>query len=91
MVVEASPFVLARDLPLAGQIREDLAQQIQSLGDSPGSRKGAIVFCAIVLHLADSVDARIGLLPGDLDVGIAFIVLEPDIVPGLVFLNQVAL
>ena len=91
VIVEASSCVLARDLPFAGQIGKQSAQHIQGLVDSPHSGEGAEVAGSVLLHAAGDDDAGIILLPGDLDVGVALVVLEANVVLGAVFLDEVTL
>ena len=89
--IEAGPLVLTGDGPAAGEVGKDAPQGVERLLYRPGGGKGAIVAGAIPLHAAHDEDPGKVFLPGDLDVRIALVVLEPDVVLGLVALDEVAL
>ncbi len=88
VVIEASAAVLTGDLPVTGQIGEDLSEQIQCLVDSPYAGIRAEIAPAIIPHLAGYSQFGEGVLPMDFDVGIAFIVFQADIILGPVPLDQ---
>ncbi len=91
VIVQARPQVGAGDLPVAGQEREDLPQDVQSLVDSPGGGIRPKVARAILHHLAGDRHLGEWLSPVDLDIRIALVVLEPDVVLRPVLLDQVHL
>jgi hypothetical protein len=65
-------------------------QGVERLLDRPGSGEGAKVAGAVPFHAAHDEHFGKVLLPRDLDVGVALVVLEPDVVSRLVSLDQVA-
>ncbi len=59
--------------------------------DGPGSGEGAEVPGAVLTHASGHEDLGEVILPGDLDVRVAFVILEPNVVVGPVTLDQVHL
>jgi hypothetical protein len=57
----------------------------------PGAGKGAEIAGAVAEHSPCDLDLGEGVLPVDLEVGVALVVLEAHIVPGAVLLDQGAL
>jgi hypothetical protein len=91
VVVQAGTLVVAGDLPIAGQVRERLAQQVERPVDGRGGGEGAEVAAAVLFHAArdEHFGKRVG--PGDLDVGVTFVVFEAHVVARAVLLDQVRL
>ena len=89
IVVEARPFILAGDLPVTGQVREDAAQHVQGLVDGPGGGIRPEVARAVVRHHARDSHFRERFPPMDFDIRVALVVLQADVVLGPVALDQV--
>ena len=79
VVVEAGPFVLAGDLALAIEVGKHSPQQVEGLVHRVRRGVRPVIACAVVAHPPRDGDTREIVLPGDLDVGIAFVVLEPHV------------
>ena len=91
VVVQTGSFVLAGDDPIAGQIRENASEGIQGLVDGPGRRVGAEVSRAVITHLARHRHLGVRFGPMDLDVRIALVILEADVVLRPMLLDQIHL
>ena len=87
VVLEARPVLQVA----AGAQREELAQELEALVHGRDVRVGAEVARAVLRHAVRQEDARVLLLHRDLDVGIALVVLEADVVMRAVLLDEVAL
>ena len=91
VVIQAGARILAGDLAVAGQVGEDAAQHIQGLVHRPDAGVGAEVARAVLDHLAGDGHLGEGVRPVHLDVGVALVVLEADVVARAVLLDQVHL
>ena len=89
VVIQAGALVVAGDLAVAREIRENLAEHVERLIHRARIGERAKVARAVLLHLARRQHLGEGVLPVDLDVGIALVVLEPDVELGLVLLDEV--
>ena len=87
VILEARPVLQVA----AGAQREELAQELEALVHGRDVRVGAEVARAVLRHAVRQEDARVLLLHRDLDVGIALVVLEADVVMRAVLLDEVAL
>ena len=79
------------DRPVAGEIGEDPAQRGRASGARADRRVGAEVAAAVAIHLPRDVTLGNGVGPMHLDVRVALVVLEPDVVVRPVALDQVHL
>ena len=91
VIVKTGAFVLPGDLAVTGQIGEDAAQHIQGLIDRPGGGVRTKITRAIFDHLPRDGDFGEWLVPVDLDVRIALVILEADVVFRAMLLDQVHL
>ena len=90
LIFEARPRAIAKDRVGAGAQRKNLADDVDSLAQSVGRSERAEVVTAVLYDLARDGDSRPRMI-GDLRAQVRFVVLEPDVVPGLVLLDQVVL
>ena len=91
VVVKTGTLVHAGDLAVTGQIGEDAAKHIQCLVDGPGRGIGTEVTRAVLHHLPRHSDFGEWVCPMDLDVWIALVILEADVVLWAMFLDEVHL
>ena len=84
------PLALA-DVDRAGPEREEAPDEVHRLVDRRGRGVRPEVAAAVVDQLAGPLDPREIVGQGDLDVGVALVVLEPDVEPRPVALDQVRL
>jgi hypothetical protein len=91
VVVQARAGIFTGDVAVAGQVGEDLAQQVEGLVDGPHAGVGAEVARAVRLHLAGDGHLGEGVAPMDLDIGVALVILKAHVVARLVALDQVHL
>ena len=71
--------------------REEAPDQLERLPHGVGAGVRAKVFRSVFLDTAGHQEPRECLLHGQLQVRIMLVVLDPDVVPGLMLLDQVAL
>ncbi len=88
IVVEAGARILAVDLAVAGQIGKNAAHQIERLVHGPNGRVGAKVARAVAQHPPRDRHLRVIIRPMHLDIRVALIIFEADIVVRLVLLDQ---
>ncbi len=79
------------DVDGAGPEREQAADEVHRLVDAAGGRVRSEVAGAVARQLARPLDAREVVRERDLDVGVALVVLEPDVEARPVALDQVGL
>ncbi len=79
------------DVDRAGPEREEAADQVHRLVDARRGRVWAEVAAPVVDQLARALDAREVVRVGHLDIGIALVVLEPDVEPRPIPLDEVRL
>jgi len=89
VIVQAGARVRPGDLPVAGQVGENPAQYIQGLVHRPDGGVRSKIAGTVIHHLAGDGDFGEGIRPMHLDVRIPLIILEPDIEPRTVLLDQV--
>ena len=93
VVQEARPLEGALALPdvdRAGPEREQAADEVHRLVDARRRGVRPEVAAAVGRQLAGPLDPREVVAQGDLDVRVALVVLEPDVEPRLVALDEVA-
>ena len=89
VVVQAGPFILARDLSIAVEIGKDAPDALQGPIDGTGVRVGAEVARPVPAHRARDLDFGERVLPVDLQVGEGLVVLEQDVEGWLVLLDEI--
>ncbi len=89
MIVEAGAFVVAGDGAVTVEIGEDFADRFERAAHGPAAGKGAEVAGTVALDLAHALHFGEVILPVDLDIGVPLVILEHDVVVGLVTLDQV--
>src|SRR5260370_732190 len=90
LIFEAWPRTIAKDRVGAGAERERFSDYVDRLAESVGGTEGAEVASAVFHDFTGDRDSRPSVM-GDLRAQIGFVVLQPDVVLGLVLLNQVVL
>ncbi len=88
MVVETGAAILPGDLAVAGAVRKEPPDQLEALRDGLRRGKGTKVAAPIGYHLPHQNHPREILLHGDLDIGIALVILEADVVARVVSLDE---
>ena len=89
--VEVEALAVGRDMRVdvvAGAHREDCLRHPQQISKRLDLGVGAEVSRAVTLDPAHERHARVGFLPRNADVGVAFVVLEPDVVGRLMLAHE---
>ena len=91
MVIQARTFLpdIPRKYLLAFTDREQLMQGFDGFLRSQHIRKRPIIFRLVLLHSACDEDARKHLLHRHLDIRIAFVILQKNIIIGMMLFNEV--
>ncbi len=87
--VQAGAGIFAGNLTVTGQVGEDAPQHIEGLMHCPDAGIGPVVAGAVFHHLPGDGDLGEGGVPVNLDVGVAFVVFQPDVEARAVLLDQV--
>ncbi len=86
--IETGAAVLAGNVPVTGQVRKDFAQQVQRLVHGPDRGVWPKIAGTVPRHAPGHRHFWKRFAPMDFDIGIPFVVLEADIVMGLVLLDE---
>ena len=88
MILEAGPFGI--QVPAVPQGKHG-TDQLHGVPQGTGIRKGAVVSGPVLQHPPGEHHPGIGFLHRDFQVRIGLVIFQVDVIPGPVFLNQVAL